>query len=146
MKEKGVKFVQPTTPKSIDITPEGKRLVTWEIEGQTHQEEFDTVMYAIGRTAATESLNLDAVGVKYASNGKIICGNDDKTTAENIYAVGDCVEGRLELTPVAIMCGRRLARRLYAGGNEFMDYADVATTVFTPLEFGTIGMAEEFAR
>lgn len=103
-------------------------------------------MYAIGRTAATENLNLDAVGVKYASNGKIICGDDDKTTAENIYAVGDCVEGRLELTPVAIMCGRRLAKRLYAGGNEFMDYADIATTVFTPLELGTIGMAEEYAR
>lgn len=62
---------------------------------------------------------------------------------DNIYAIGDCVEGRLELTPTAIMCGRRLVQRLYSDGKDFMDYADVATTVFTPLEYGFVGMTEE---
>ena len=41
------------------------------------------------------------------------------------------------------MCGRRLVRRLYADGTDIMDYADVATTIFTPLEYGSVGMAEE---
>jgi thioredoxin reductase (NADPH) len=38
-------------------------------------------------------------------NGKIICSLDDKTSVPNIFAIGDCVEGRPELTPTAIRCG-----------------------------------------
>ena len=30
-----------------------------------------------------------------------------------IYAIGDILEGKLELTPVAIQAGRLLAQRLY---------------------------------
>lgn len=43
------------------------------------------------------------------------------------------------------MCGRRLIKRLYQGETELMSYEDVATTVFTPLEYGTIGLSEEKA-
>lgn len=34
-----------------------------------------------------------------------------------VYAIGDILEGKLELTPVAIKAGRLLARRLFAGSN-----------------------------
>lgn len=111
-----------------------------------YEDTFDTVIYAIGRTASTAGLNLESVGVKVNANGKVLCSEDDRTTAPDVFAVGDCVEGRLELTPTAIMCGRRLVRRLYGGATDLMDYADVATTVFTPLEYGSIGMPEEAAR
>jgi len=33
--------------------------------------------------------------VKIANNGKIIAGDDDKTSVDNIYSIGDCCEGRL---------------------------------------------------
>jgi len=32
-----------------------------------------------------------------------------KTNVDNIYSIGDCVSGRLELTPPAIMSGKLLA-------------------------------------
>ena len=63
----------------------------------------------------------------------------------HIYAVGDVLEGRPELTPVAIHAGRLLARRMFAGGSQHMDYENVATTVFTPLEYGCVGLSEEVA-
>ena len=47
--------------------------------------------------------------------GYVICGDDEATSCPYIYAVGDIVEGRPELTPVAIQAGRLLARRLFAG-------------------------------
>merc|ERR1712110_27157 len=50
-----------------------------------------------------------------------------------------------ELTPVAIQAGRLLAARLYGGSLATMDYTGVATTVYTPLEYGCIGLAEEDA-
>lgn len=46
---------------------------------------------------------------------------------------------------VAIHAGRLIARRLFAGSEQKMDYADVATTVFSPLEYGCVGLSEEQA-
>jgi thioredoxin reductase (NADPH) len=40
-------------------------------------------------------LNLEAIGVKVAANGKIIATDDDKTTVDNIYAIGDVCHGRI---------------------------------------------------
>jgi pyruvate/2-oxoglutarate dehydrogenase complex dihydrolipoamide dehydrogenase (E3) component len=37
-------------------------------------------MFAIGRSADTKNLGLEAVGVKVHENGKIIATDDDKTT------------------------------------------------------------------
>lgn len=34
-----------------------------------------------------------------------------------VYAIGDILEGKLELTPVAIQAGKLLARRLYGGSS-----------------------------
>jgi pyruvate/2-oxoglutarate dehydrogenase complex dihydrolipoamide dehydrogenase (E3) component len=85
------------------------------------------------------------VGVKIAKNGKIIAGEDDKTSVENIYAIGDVAEGRLELTPTAIMAGKLLALRLFAKSTILMNYRYVPTTVFTPLEYGCCGYSEEAA-
>jgi len=53
------------------------------------------VLFAIGRSADTHLLNLEAVGVKTASNGKVIAADNDVTSVPNIYAIGDVVNGRL---------------------------------------------------
>ena len=64
---------------------------------------------------------------------------------ENIYAIGDVSYGKLELTPVAIKAGALLAQRLAGTSTTLMDYESVPTTVFTPLEYGTVGLTEEQA-
>jgi len=56
-----------------------------------------------------------------------------------------CLQGRPELTPVAIKAGKLLARRLFGNSADLMDYQNVATTVFTPLEYSCVGMSEEEA-
>lgn len=43
----------------------------------------------------------------------MISNDADQTNVSNIYAIGDILEGKPELTPVAIHSGRLLARRLY---------------------------------
>jgi hypothetical protein len=62
-----------------------------------------------------------------------------------VYAIGDVLEGKPELTPVAIQAGRLLARRLCGVSNLLTDYQNVCTTVFTPLEYGSCGLSEEDA-
>jgi pyruvate/2-oxoglutarate dehydrogenase complex dihydrolipoamide dehydrogenase (E3) component len=141
-----VKFIKQAVPTSITVNSEGKKIVTYKQGEDEIEDQFDTVLFAIGRSADTKGLNLDAVGVQRAPNGKIIAGDDDKTAADNIYAIGDVVQGRLELTPTAIMAGRLLAARLFNNGSRLMSYRYVPTTVFTPIEYGCVGYSEEDAR
>lgn len=61
------------------------------------------------------------------------------------YVVGDVVDGTPELTPSAIMAGRLLAKRLFGSSDQMMNYKLIATTIFTPLEMGTVGLSEEEA-
>ncbi len=48
-------------------------------------------------------------------NGKIPVNDEEQTSVPHIYAIGDILEGKWELTPVAIQAGKLLARRLYKG-------------------------------
>jgi pyruvate/2-oxoglutarate dehydrogenase complex dihydrolipoamide dehydrogenase (E3) component len=41
---------------------------------------------------------------------------------KGIFAIGDCAEGRPELTPPAIRAGKLLAERLFGNATELMDY------------------------
>ena len=84
--------------------------------GAGKSEEFDTVLLAIGRYADVANLNLAPLGVRTnPQNGKILAKNE-QTDVENIFALGDCIDGVPELTPSAIQSGRLLARRLYGEG------------------------------
>ncbi|CAM9318275.1 unnamed protein product, partial [Discosporangium mesarthrocarpum] len=74
----------------------------------------------------------------------IICRNEE-TSVPGIYAIGDVVEGVPELTPSAIQAGKLLARRLFGDSVEAMDYTNVCTAVFTPLEYACCGLSEEEA-
>jgi pyruvate/2-oxoglutarate dehydrogenase complex dihydrolipoamide dehydrogenase (E3) component len=62
-------------PVSFEKTPEGKIRVSWTqpLEGEPKplelEEEFDTVLLAIGRTADTRGLSIDKAGVLLAKNG-----------------------------------------------------------------------------
>ncbi|XP_055684130.1 thioredoxin reductase 1, mitochondrial-like isoform X1 [Lutzomyia longipalpis] len=147
MIEKGINFLFKTIPTSVEKTSDGRYLVKYRSnEGAEGSDVYDTVLFAIGRTALTDDLRLENAGVKVNEENKKIPVNErEETNVDGIYAVGDVIDGRPELTPVAILAGRLLARRVIGNGQDLMDYRDVATTVFTPLEYGCVGMSEEAA-
>jgi thioredoxin reductase (NADPH) len=71
MEHHGTKFIRGAVPKKLEKPdPAGRTIVTFEQEGEDKQEEFDTVLFAIGRYALTKNLNLENAGVKAESNGK----------------------------------------------------------------------------
>jgi len=107
----------------------------------------DTVLFAMGRSPKTLGIGLDTIGVTLSpTSHKVIVDADNRTSVSNVYAIGDIVEGGLELTPVAIRQGELLVDRLYASQSQRMNYEHVATTVFTPLEYGCVGLTEAAAR
>ncbi|XP_077600329.1 thioredoxin reductase 2, mitochondrial-like [Stigmatopora nigra] len=148
MESYGTKFVFKCVPKSVDKLPSGALKVIWNdaVTGQEHNDTYDTVLWAVGRAPETKALGLNKLGVQLnKETGKIIVGVDESTSVPNIYALGDISQGRPELTPTAIKSGRLLARRLAGHSKELMNYHNVPTTVFTPLEYGCVGLSEEEA-
>ncbi|MGH0115680.1 UNVERIFIED_CONTAM: hypothetical protein FKN15_038003 [Acipenser sinensis] len=146
MEQHGVKFIRQFVPTKIERLEEGRLKVTAKsTDGkETFEGEYNTVLLAVGRDACTRTIGLDTVGVKInVKTGKIPVNEEEQTNVPHIYAIGDVLEGKLELTPVAIQAGRLLARRLYAEHSTMCDYTNVPTTVFTPLEYGACGLSEE---
>ncbi|KAF8822671.1 thioredoxin reductase [Cardiosporidium cionae] len=141
MAETGTKFLYSVTPKSLTQQSNGRILV--EFNGAS-SDEFDTVLYATGRSADTIKLNLSAAGVSTTSSGKIHTINE-QTEVPHIYALGDILDGKPELTPVAIKAGELLVRRLFGNETALMNYKEIPTTIFTPFEYGCCGLSEEEA-
>ncbi|XP_043498283.1 thioredoxin reductase 2, mitochondrial isoform X1 [Polistes fuscatus] len=146
LESRGVHFVYQAKPKKIEKQADGRLLVDWvDKDGNVHQDVYDTVLFAIGRQALTKELKPENVGLEIVpDNGKIDATNE-QTNVPNIFAVGDVLHKKPELTPVAIHAGKLLAKRLFANSQDKMDYINVATTVFTPLEYGCVGLSEEDA-
>jgi len=158
MEEHGTQFIRGCVPTKFERRPSGAVRVTWSKggaeEGAEH-DDFDTVLLAIGRYALTQQLNLEKVGVEVdkrslkilnPADASATIGDTEQSTSPHIFAVGDVLEGRPELTPVAIKAGQRLAQRLFStGAGRCMDYDSVATTVFTPIEYACVGWSEEEA-
>eukprot|EP00038_Savillea_parva_P015895 m.15226 g.15226 ORF g.15226 m.15226 type:complete len:525 (-) comp3243_c0_seq1:100-1674(-) len=150
MAASGNKFLMGVTPKSITKQEDGKLQVTFistvDDKAPATTGVYDTVLYATGRYADTQSLNLEAAGLITDSKGKFKSPDGSETTnVPHIFAVGDVLADRMELTPVAIDAGERLARRLFAGSTKKLDYDLVPTTIFTPTEYGVCGLSEEDA-
>jgi len=145
MANHGTRFVRPAVPVKIEKVDE-KLEVTYKKDGEAGEvkEQFDTVLVATGRRPETDKLGLDAAGVAVLPNGKLETVHE-RTNIPHIYAIGDVLQGQLELTPVAIKAGRLLAQRLFEYSKRTMDYQNVPTTVFTPLEYGSCGFSEEEA-
>ena len=106
--------------------------------------ETDLVMYATGRTANTSGIGLEKAGVQLDKAGAIAVDDWSKTTASNIWAVGD-VTDRINLTPVAIMEGHCFADTEFGKRPRKPDHRDVPSAVFCQPELANVGLTEEEA-
>src|SRR5436309_880007 len=116
---------------------------TIDVGGRRYTAE--NILVATGRAPNTRGLGLDAVGVKTNERGAVLVDDWQRSSVQNIYAVGD-VTDRLNLTPVAIAEGRAIAETLYNNNPIKMDHENVPTAVFSQPPIGTVGLSEEQAR
>ena len=132
-----------STPKKVTKEDDGS--ITLHLENGNSQN-VDTLIWAIGRHPATDSINLAVTGVKTNDRGYIKVDEYQETNIPGIYCVGDIMEGGVELTPVAVKAGRQLSERLFNNKPEAkMDYDLIPTVVFSHPPIGTIGLTEQQA-
>jgi len=142
----GVNWVNNAEVAALSGTADGPKTIT--TKGGETLEGYDEVLFAIGRTPVTESLNLEAAGVETTARQEVVVDATSKTTAEDVYAVGDIITGAVQLTPVAIAAGRLLSDRLFNGvpvEETTMDYDQIPTVVFSHPTLAVMGPTEEEA-
>ena len=107
---------------------------------------YDVVISAIGRVPNVESLHLEVAGVAVNAYNEIVTDAFENTSVAGVYALGD-VNGKRQLTPVAVAAGRQLAERLFNGKPDaHLDYANIASVVFSHPPIGSVGLSEAEAR
>ena len=102
------------------------------------------LLIATGRRANTAGLRLDAVGVKTRADGAIVVDDHARTSAENIYASGDCTD-QPQFVYVAAAGGSRAAANM-TGGDATLDLRTMPAVVFTDPQVATVGLSEADAR
>lgn len=140
MKKAGVNIVSGSVMQKI--TKEKDGTLTVHLQNGKSVGGFDCLLAATGRHPAVEPLQLDKTVVATDAKGYIQVDEYQNTAAKNIYALGD-VCGQVELTPMAIAAGRRLADRIFGGmADAKADYHKVPTVVFSHPVIGTCGLTE----
>lgn len=101
----------------------------------------DSVMYCVGRTGCTASLNLKAIGLEADARGRLSVDENYQTSVEGVYAVGGVI-GFPDLVSTSRMQGRLAAR--HAFGIERSDFQDLLPyTIKTIPEVAMVGKTED---
>ena len=120
-----------------------KRVVVAEVEGREHRFESDVILYAAGRVPRVDGLGLSETGVEVGSHG-IRADAMLKTTAENIWSLGD-VNGGAMFTHRAVYDGPIAALNAVRDEGRTVDYRVVPRAVFTQPALASVGLTEREA-
>jgi glutathione reductase (NADPH) len=143
-KDNGLSVHTHHTPTSLK--KEDDDTLTLQCDNQDALKDFDCVLWAIGREPETSKLDLAKTGLSTNEKGFIESDQFENTAVDGIYAIGD-ITGKIQLTPVAIAAGRKLAGRLFNHQtNAHLDYSNVPSVVFTHPPIASIGATEPQAR
>jgi glutathione reductase (NADPH) len=143
MRADGMAIIENAVPQAVAQRAQG---ICIELEDGRSTGPFETVIWAVGRSACSNGLGLAEAGVAIGVDGEVITDLLQDTNVPGIHAIGD-VTGRAALTPVAIAAGRRLADRLFGGISEArLDYRLIPTVIFTHPPIGSVGLSEQEAR
>ncbi len=101
----------------------------------------ETVLYSIGRTCATEKLNLEAAGLSADARGRIAVNANYQTPVPHIYAVGDVV-GFPSLASTSMEQGRLAA--CHAFGVKARSFPNLLPYgIYTIPEISVVGRNEQ---
>jgi len=144
LREDGIDLLLESAPTRVaasgagfDVTiktPSGERVVTG-----SH------ILAAVGRSPNTETLNLEAAGVRTQKGGYIAVNERLETSASGVWALGD-VKGGPAFTHISYDDYRIIRANLLEGGSRTTNDRPVPYTVFIDPQLGRVGMGEEEAR
>jgi dihydrolipoamide dehydrogenase len=117
--------------------------VTFSYGDQTGEVEWFVI--AAGRGPDVDGLGLEGAGVKLDDRGLIDVDGLQRTSARNVYAIGDLVRGPA-LAHKASDEGIIAAEAIAGGDPHPLEYIDIPRATFCTPNVGSFGLTEEQAR
>ena len=123
----------------------GHAVVSCTMNGKAESFEAEAVLLAIGRRPNTKSLNCAAAGVELTPRGAVKTDEYLRTTAPDVWAMGDVVGG-LQFTYVSLDDYRIVWSQLSGGAPRTLaSRRNVPYSVFITPSFSRVGMSEKEA-
>tara|TARA_Y100000590_G_C15314466_1_gene861427 strand:- start:21 stop:758 length:738 start_codon:yes stop_codon:yes gene_type:complete len=141
LKKQGIKFNMQNKVEAIKKNNLGAVVSTVDKDGNKNNFECDVVLISVGRKPNTESLNLDVLGINLDKSKRIKTDKTFKTNVENIYAIGDVIDGPM-LAHKAEDEGIAVAENI-VGQAGHVNYDTIPGVVYTTPEVASIGKTEE---
>ncbi|MGA9228498.1 MAG: dihydrolipoyl dehydrogenase [Mesobacillus sp.] len=143
LKKKGAEIITKALAKGVEETETGVT-VTYEAKGEEQKVEADYVFVMVGRKPNTDELGLEQVGIEMTDRGVIKIDKQCRTNVNNIYAIGDIVEG----PPLAHKASYegKIAAEAIAGHPSEIDYLAIPAVVFSDPELASVGYSEKQAK
>lgn len=141
LKKQKMKFALSHKVNSVEV--KGKDVVVKAKDKNDKEVEFngDYCLVSVGRRPFTDGLEAEKAGVKTNDKGQIEVDENLRTSAENIYAIGDVVKGAM-LAHKAEEEGVFVAESI-AGQKPHIDYNLIPSVVYTWPEVASVGKTEE---
>jgi dihydrolipoamide dehydrogenase len=115
--------------------------VTYSDAKGEHTIQLDKLVVAVGRRPFTQNLLADGTGVQLDSRGFIQVDEHCRTSAENVWAIGDVVRG-----PMLAHKGKEegiMVADLIAGRYGEVNYKVIPSVIYTAPEIAWVGQTEE---
>ncbi len=144
LEKSGFKIMLNKKCLSGTVDPNSKEAVV-EIQdnktGKTEKVVGDVCLIATGRKPHTDGLNLDKLGIQLDRQGRVIINEKFQTKFDNIFAIGDVVEGPM-LAHKAEEEGVAVAE-LLTGHEIHLNYNTIPGVIYTDPEIAFVGKTEE---
>jgi len=129
---------------SVERVNDNVRVMAEDKNGKLIEFNGDYCLLSIGRSAYTDGLNLESIGLKTNDKGQIQVNDKLQTKHSNIYAIGDVVKGAM-LAHKAEEEGVLVAE-IISGQKPHIDYNLIPGVVYTWPEVASVGKTEDYLK
>lgn len=141
--KRGIQYY--TNHKAVAVRKQGNR---YEVDAEDENGKIttlttDRVLHCAGRVPNTKSLDLDAAGIEYDDKLRIKVNGKLQTNVPHIYAVGDCNDSGLPLTPVGNYEAEVLNGNLFGDKDDSTDLDTIPTVAFCLPGMASVGMTQQ---
>ena len=141
----GIRVELETEVRGVEVAG-GRLVVRGSRRGEERRLEADVAVHSAGRVPELEDLDLEAGGVKREKHGVSVNEYLQSVSNPAVYAGGDAAALGPKLTPKADHDASVLATNLLEGNHRAVNYAGIASAVFTLPPLATVGLTEAAAR
>jgi dihydrolipoamide dehydrogenase len=143
-RKRGIDMHVSARLEKADVRKDGVTLHVKGKDGRTNEIGVDVVLVAVGRAPIIEDIGLEKAGVK-TDRGFIVVDDHLKTTADDVYAIGDCAKPPL-LAHKASHEGIAVVEHIAGVGHGMVDYDNIPNVTYCHPEVASVGLTERAAK